>query len=234
MAAVCDGGDQHAAYQHDVLARAIWNIGEGDIEPRGVRSSGVRTPAPSFGLGTGLALALLLLGFFLMSYWPANLWLMLAGGFLLSAQIRLSRPLRENGMDAILVRDVMLTEYALLSSSDTLSGALAQTVHSLQDIFPVVRGNQLVGSISRQAIAESLSSGGDSYIQSVMTRSLQLAKPEEKVMEALRRAATSGAGEFLPVVEDDAMLGVLTPQSLSRAIDQVRRTRRQAEAQERG
>jgi CBS domain-containing protein len=202
---------------------------------RGVRSSGTRTPAPLFGLGTGLGLALLLSGFFLMSYWPMNLWLMLAGGFLLlSAHVRAGQSMTEGEKDGILVRDVMLTDFTLLSSSDTLSGALAATVHSLQDVFPVVRGNLLVGSVSRQKIADSLSTEGDSYLQGVMTRNLQLASPAEKVATALRRAGTSGGSEFLPVVEGEALLGILTPQGLSRAVHQVRLARLRTAAQEKG
>ena len=54
------------------------------------------------------------------------------------------------------MHEVMLTEYTLLSSSDTLQGALDRTVHSLQDVFPVVRGDRLVGSIARQTISERL------------------------------------------------------------------------------
>jgi len=202
-------------------------------ENKGVRAAGTRTPTPAFGLGTGLAIALLLAGFLLMSYWPLNLWLILLGGFLLlGAHIKAGQALNENDADAILVSDVMLTEFTLLSSSDTLQGALARTVHSLQDVFPVVRGDRLVGSVSRQTIADNLQANGDSYLQGVMTRSLQLASPEEKVVLALRRAASLGASEFIPVVDGDAMLGILTPQSLSRAVHQVKQTRLSTEIRE--
>jgi predicted transcriptional regulator len=197
----------------------------------GSTRAGTRTPA--FGLGTGLAIAMLLGGFLLMSYWPVNLWLILLGGFLLlGAHIKAGQALNENDADVILVSDVMLTEFTLLSSSDTLQGALARTVHSLQDVFPVVRGDRLVGSVSRQTIADNLQANGDSYLQGVMTRGLQLASPDEKVVLALRRAAAQGASEFIPVVEGSAMLGILTPQSLSRAVHQVKQTRARAESRE--
>jgi predicted transcriptional regulator len=202
-------------------------------QDRGVRAAGIRTPMPAFGLGTGLAIALLLGGFLLMSYWPLNLWLILLGGFLmLGAHIRAGQALNENDADAILVSDVMLTEFTLLSSSDTLQGSLARTVHSLQDVFPVVRGDRLVGSVSRQTIADNLQANGDSYLQGVMTRNLQLTAPEEKVALALRRAAALGASEFIPVVQGGAMLGILTPQSLSRAVHQVKQTRLRTEIRE--
>jgi len=65
---------------------------------------------------------------------------------------RAGQALNESDADAILVSDVMLTEFTLLSSSDTLQGALARTVHSLQDVFPVVRGDRLVGSVSQKRL----------------------------------------------------------------------------------
>jgi len=203
---------------------------------RATRSTDPAPPqssTPAFTFGTGLAFAMIVLGLLLMSFWPNNLWLILIGGFLLlRTHVKASQNLTENGGDSILVSDVMLTEYTLLSSSDTLQGAIAQTVHSLQDVFPVVRGNRLVGSVSRQTIADHLQTEGDTYLQGVMTRNLQLAAPTEKVVSALRRAASFGASEFIPVVEGDAMLGILTPQSLSRAVQQVQRTRLARKAEE--
>jgi CBS domain-containing protein len=179
-------------------------------------------PFPSFGLGTGLALAMIVAGFILMS-----LWMVILGGFMmLGAQLSSAHTVSTTDAETILVREVMLTEYTLLSSSDTLQGALDRSVHSGQDVFPVVRGDRLVGSIARQTIADRLVSDGDSYLQGIMTRSLQLASPTDKLVEALRRAALLGASEFIPVVEDDGasfkMIGILTPQSLSRAVQQIK------------
>ena len=206
-----------------------------DPAPAGAKP---RPATPAFGLGTGLALAMIVSGILLMSFspqnWLMNLWPILIGTMLLLASyLKAGQALSETDGDAILVHEVMLTEYTMLSSSDTLQGSLTRTVHSLQDVFPVLRGDRLVGSVSRQTIADHLQAEGDSYLQGVMTRSLQLAGPEEKVALALRRAATFGASEFIPVVEHGKMLGILTPQSLSRAVHQVKLTRGRREAQER-
>ena len=187
-----------------------------------------RLRRPSLGLGTMLAFAMLIAGIALM-----NVWIVLFGCFaLLGAQMQ-SRQTLDSNDETILVREVMLTEFTLLSSSDTLQGALDRTTHSLQDVFPVVRGDRLVGSVSRQTIADHLQATGDSYLQGVMTRSLQLAAPTEKLVVALRRAAAQGVSEFIPVIENGAMLGILTPQSLARAVQQIKLTRPAREAQER-
>jgi predicted transcriptional regulator len=179
-------------------------------------------PIPSFSLGTAFAVVLIVAGIVL-----GNLWFVILGGFMmLGAQLSSNaRTISSTDAEAILVREVMLTEYTLLSSSDTLQGALGQTVHSLQDVFPIVRGDRLVGSIARQSIASRLLTDGDSYLQGIMTRGLQLASPTDKLVDALRRAASLGASEFIPVVENGAMIGILTPQSLARAVQQVKTSR---------
>jgi CBS domain-containing protein len=186
---------------------------------RAVAKFSFATKSPVFGLGTALGIVMIIAGFLLSDFY----WLIALGVFLL-LYVQVANLSSKGGpeSDSILVREVMLTEYSLLSSSDTLRNALDQTVHSLQDIFPVVRGDRLVGSIARQTIAERLLTDGDSYLQGAMLRSLQIATPGEKLIEALRRAATLGASEFIPVVENDKMIGILTPQSLARAVHQVK------------
>jgi CBS domain-containing protein len=179
--------------------------------------------AAGMNMGTMFALATVLLGLVLV-----NLWLVMLGGFFfLAAQFGNStqQALHSPEAEAIKVRDVMLTEYTLVSASDTLTGALSATVHSLQDVFPVVRGDRLVGSIARPTLLESLHQNGDSYLQGLMTKTLHSAAPDEKLVEALRRTAALGASEFIPVVEDGSMMGILTPQSLSRAVQMVKSER---------
>jgi len=186
---------------------------------------GATRRSSAFTFGTGIALAMVLTGLVLL-----NMWMVILGGFmLLGARLSSHATVASPEAEAILVRDVMLTEYTLLSTTDTLRDALQRTTHSLQDVFPVVRGDRLVGSIARQTLSDRLLAEGDIYLQGVMTRNLQTAGPSEKLVDALRRAASIGASEFIPVVEDGAMLGILTPQSLNRAVQQVQLTRPEPE-----
>ena len=181
----------------------------------------LRSINPGFGLNIALAVILMLAGFVL-----SNVWFIFFGGLmLLWGQLRSGPPLDSVETSSILVSDVMLTEYTLLSASDTLRGALAQTAHSLHDVFPVVRGDRLVGSISRDTLSSRLQLEGDGYLQAAMNRTFSFAEPTEKLVEALRRAPSFSATGILPVVEDGAMLGILTPQSLSRAVQLTRLTR---------
>jgi len=185
---------------------------------------------PAFGLVAALGVMLVLTGLL-----TSNLFVALLGGFvLLASQLTTPQAAAAAATDApvgdgMRVDEVMLTEFTLISNSDTLRGALDRTVHSLQDAFPVVRGNRLVGSVSRQTLAEQLMLEGDSYVQGVMTRNLQVAAPREQWMAVFSRARTQSAAEFIPVAEDGRVLGILTPQNLSRAVNQVRQTREPSE-----
>ncbi len=181
----------------------------------------LRAINPALSLNMGLAIVLMLAGFFF-----GNVWFIFFGGIiLLWSQLRMGPALDTVETGTILVSDVMLTEYTLLSSSDTLRGALAQTAHSLHDVFPVVRGDRLVGSISRDTLATRLQLDGDGYLQAAMNRTLSFAEPSEKLVDALRHAPSFGPSGILPVVENGAMLGILTPQSLSRGVQLTRLTR---------
>jgi len=181
----------------------------------------LRAINPAVGFNIAIAIVLMLAGFLL-----ANVWFIFFGGLmLLWNQFRMGPSLDTVETNALLVSDVMLTEYTLLSSSDTLRGALAQTAHSLQDVFPVVRGDRLVGSISRDTLATRLQLDGDGYLQAAMNRALTFAEPSEKLVDALRRAPSFATTGILPVVENGAMLGILTPESLSRGVQLTRLTR---------
>jgi predicted transcriptional regulator len=186
--------------------------------PVQTRRKGFPIRIPRLTLGVAISLSALFVGCVLR-----NQWLVVLGIFLMLG-LYLSRPHTVSGTDAgdLLVREVMLTEYTLLSSSDTLRGALDRTMHSLQDVFPVVRGDQLVGSVTRHAISYRFRVHGDSYLQGIMERKVPLAVPSEKLVDVLQRTSTPGSGEFIPVVEDGAMVGILTRQSLGQVVRQAK------------
>jgi predicted transcriptional regulator len=176
-------------------------------------------PRKVFSPGAMIAVAMIVAGIL----YPDAYWLVILGVFvLLYAQLTGRHAQAGSDSDAILVREVMLTEYTLLSGSDTLRNALDVTLHSLHEVFPVVRGSRLIGAIARQTIAEHLLADGNSYLQGAMNRKLAITSPEEKLVDALRRASTSGTSDFIPVIEDGRMIGIITPQSLPRAVQQVK------------
>ena len=133
---------------------------------------GLRRTRQAAGLSQMVAVALIVAGF-LMN----NLLLLIAGVFVLTfAHMEDQGVLLESAVAAVRMRDVMLTEFSTLSASATLEDAVTQVVHTLQDVFPVVRGRNLVGAVSRQGIFEALESSGNGYVQGVMTRSFHTAQ----------------------------------------------------------
>jgi Zn-dependent protease/CBS domain-containing protein len=173
-------------------------------------------------LGQIIAVALILMGFAL-----GNMWLAIMGAFvLIGAHMESQGLLVQNEVDTVLMRDVMLTQFSTLSASDTLEDALQRAVHTLQDVFPVVRGGNLVGAVSRQNIVEALASNGNSYVQGVMTKSFQTALPEDSLVKTLRRIMGEHGAQLVPVMEGERIVGIITPQNLAQSMGLLNQSRR--------
>jgi Zn-dependent protease/CBS domain-containing protein len=147
-----------------------------------------------------------------------NLWIMMAGVFLfLAAQLEDRSMILQAVLERVRVRDVMITDFATLSSADTLADALKRPVDPPQEEFPVVRGTDMVGVISRQQIAASLEEEGNGYVQMAMRREYLVAGPQESLAAVLRRIGRSGLA-MIPVVEGDYLVGIITFQNLMRKL----------------
>jgi Zn-dependent protease/CBS domain-containing protein len=147
-----------------------------------------------------------------------NLWIMMAGIFLfLAAQLEDRSMILQAVLERVHVRDVMITDFATLSPADTLADALKRALDPPQDEFPVVRGTDMVGVISRRQIAESLEEEGDGYVQSAMRREYLVAGPQESLAAVLRRIGRSGLA-MIPVVEGDYLVGIISFQNLMRKL----------------
>jgi CBS domain-containing protein len=120
-------------------------------------------------------------------------------------------------------------EFTTLSASATLEDALQRSIHSLQDVFPVVRGANLVGAVSRQGIVEALQAGGNGYVQGVMTRSFQTAQPDDSLVKTLRRIVAGQGAQLVPVMEGDRIVGIITPQNLAHSMTMLNQRRRMRE-----
>jgi CBS domain-containing protein len=174
------------------------------------------------GLGQVLALATMIGGMLLHS--P---WLIIAGFFIMiGAQVEDQGVFFQSVVDTVQMREVMLTDFATLSPSDTLADALVRCVHSLQDDFPVVRGPQLVGIVSRQRIVEALRSDGNGYVQSVMSRAFQVARPEDTLGSAIRRITAGRGLSLIPVTESGRVVGIVSVQNLMSSMSLLAEQRR--------
>jgi CBS domain-containing protein len=188
---------------------------------------GIKGSRAAAGLGQAIAVGLMIAGFLM-----PNMWLLMIGGFvLIGAHLENQGILLQTDVDAVRMRDVMLTQFSMLSASDTLEDALQRSVHTLQDVFPVVRGANLVGAVSRQSIVDALHSEGNGYVQGVMTRSFQTAQPDDSLVKTLRRIMAGQGAQMVPVLEGDRIVGIITPQNLAHSMGLLNQ-RRKARPQE--
>jgi CBS domain-containing protein len=174
------------------------------------------------GLGQLIALAAMAGGWLLHS--P---WLVIAGFFIMiGAQIEDQGVFFQSVVDTVCMREVMLTDFATLSPSDTLADALSRCVHSLQEDFPVVRGPQLVGIVSRQRILDALRNEGNGYVQSVMSRAFQVARPEDTLGATIRRITAGRGLALIPVTESGRVVGIVSVQNLMSSMTLLAEQRR--------
>ena len=180
------------------------------------------------GLGQAVAYGLIIAGMAMMiSGQTTGMWLLILGGFvLIAAHMEDQGLLLQTDVDAVRMRDVMLTQFSMLSASDTLEDALQRSVHTLQDVFPVVRGANLVGAVSRQSIVDALHADGNGYVQGVMTRSFQTAQPDDSLVKTLRRIMAGQGAQMVPVLEGDRIVGIITPQNLAHSMGLLNQRRK--------
>jgi len=144
----------------------------------------------------------------------SNIWLTLIGFFLfVAAQLEERSAVFQSVLETVRLEDIMLTDFATLSPADTLEDALEKAVHSLQDDFPVIRGADMVGVISKQKILQALRAEGNGYVQAVMNRLFEVAQKKESLASAFRKLTARNLS-IIPVVEDQRLVGIVTLQNL--------------------
>jgi Zn-dependent protease/CBS domain-containing protein len=162
----------------------------------------------AISISHAIAMVLMVAGLF------SNTWLTMVGVIIFSAaQLEERAVIFQSVLDDVRLEEVMLTDFATLSPADTLEDALEKAVHSLQDDFPVVRGSDMVGVISRQRILEALRVEGNGYIQAAMNKIFEVSVRQESLATAFRKL-TSRNLSIIPVVEDQRLVGIVTLQNL--------------------
>jgi Zn-dependent protease len=194
------------------------------------RGAAQATKAAS-GVGQGFGALAMVVGLGLLAlpnsgFAGLSPWLIMIGFFIfIGAQLEDQGVVFQSVVETVRMRDVMLTEFSTMSPSDTLADALYKAIHSLQDEFPVVRGANLVGIVSRQGILQALRSDGNGYVQSIMSRSFQVAEPEDSLGLMIRRIA-GGRMSLVPIAERGRIVGIVTWQNLSSSMGLLAEHRR--------
>jgi len=167
-------------------------------------------------IGQTVAFVLMLSG--MLQYFESgstsSTWVTMIGFFLfVAAQLEERSAVFQSVLETVHLQDIMLTDFATLSPADTLEDALEKAVHTLQDDFPVVRGGDMVGIISRRKILEALRAEGNGYVQSAMNRFFEAADKKESLASAFRKLSARNLS-LIPVVEEQRLVGIVTLQNL--------------------
>jgi Zn-dependent protease len=170
-------------------------------------------------IGRGFAIAFMLAG-----WW--NVWFSVIGVFLfIAAQMEDRSAVFQSVLETVRLEDIMLTDFAMLSPADTLEDALEKAVHCLQDDFPVIRGGDMVGVVSKQKILQTLRREGNGYVQAVMNRIFDVAQKTESLSSAFRKLSARNLS-IIPVVENQQLVGIVTLQNLMHSMALLAETRK--------
>ncbi len=169
--------------------------------------------------------------FMMVGMLMSNWWLVMIGFFLfVGAQLEERSAVFQSVLQSVRLEEVMLTDFATLSPADTLEDALEKAVHTLQDDFPVVRGSDMVGVVSRQKILEALRAEGNGYVQAVMNRIFDVAARQESLASAFRKLSARNLS-IIPIVDEQRLVGIVTLQNLMHSMSllaESRKLRREA------
>jgi CBS domain-containing protein len=183
------------------------------------RMDSVRATRLAVTVGQGFAAVFIFIGVWIT-------WLMLVGLFLfVGAQIEDRTAVFHQVLESMRMEDVMLTDFSTLSPADTLEHALAKAVHTLQDDFPVVRGSDMVGVISKQGIIDALRAEGNGYIQPVMNRLFEASQRDDSLASAFRKITARGL-TMIPVVDSGRLVGIVTLQNLMHSMSLLAESRK--------
>lgn len=164
--------------------------------------------------------------FMMVGFLLGNWWLAMIGLFLfLGAQLEERSAVFQSVLQSVRLEEVMLTDFATLSPADTLEDALEKAVHTLQDDFPVVRGSDMVGVVSRQKILEALRAEGNGYVQAVMNRIFEVAAKQESLASAFRKLSARNLS-IIPVVDEQQLVGIVTLQNLMHSMSLLAESRK--------
>jgi Zn-dependent protease/CBS domain-containing protein len=194
----------------------------------------VRATQRAVRIGNVFSILMIMLGMLISSRaetrWDGY-WLMMIGFFLFAgAQLEERSAMFQSVLQSVRLEEVMLTDFVTLSPADTLEDALDKAVHTLQDDFPVVRGVDMAGVISRQRILDALRSEGNGYVQAAMNRIFDVAAKQESLASAFRKLAARNLSIIL-VVDEQHLVGIVTLQNLMHSmalLAESRKLRREA------
>lgn len=162
-------------------------------------------------IGKGFGMLFVAVGVFV------DWWLAIIGVFLyVGATSEEQSALLQSTLDGLRVRDLMITDFQTVSPDETLEEVLGRSFHTFQDDFPVIRGGVFLGVLTRSRILEALRQAGrDQVVQGILQRVEDRAAPSDGLRDVMRKMHAGGLS-LLPVMEEDRLVGIVTPTGILR------------------
>lgn len=114
------------------------------------------------------------------------------------------------------VRHAMMTDFRTLQPGDSLKRAIELILATPQQDFPVVENSRVLGILpSRELMVALQQRGPDTLVQDVMRRDFLLLEANEMLDTALARLHAAECCMTAPVIQRDALVGLLTAENIS-------------------
>ena len=114
-----------------------------------------------------------------------------------------------SAVDGIPVAPAMVTEFRVIEPDETLDAVSRYILSGFQQDFPVVRGGELVGMLTRSDLLHALAAGKrDARVEEVMQQQFMRATPHDmlaSILEAFDRCRCRS----IPIVEDGRVVGIV-------------------------
>jgi len=166
------------------------------------------------GVGQALAIAL---GFVAAASGSVILFIVAAFVFLGAGQ-ELTAIVTRSFLEGHTVSDAMQIRFRSIASGATLDQAAQLLIEGSQHDFPVVVGEEVIGILTRNAIARGLAvEGSTGFVAGNMTREFKRAEPAMP-LEAAVQLFSDGDSSPVLVMSDDELVGMLTSENLSEFI----------------
>ena len=141
-----------------------------------------------------------------------NPWLMMIGVFIyLGASSEGRHEATQSRMSGVLTRNVMITDFRVLTPQTQIDWAADLAIRSFQEDFPVLRAGYVLGTVSSRALQRASAEGRSlEPVAAIMKPVRRFAGPDTPLSDLIGdlHPATGGS---IPVLENGALVGLVTP-----------------------
>jgi Zn-dependent protease len=164
-------------------------------------------------IGQFLAIIFVFAGFY------TNFWLVFIGIFIfLGAGGEANYEATRGILSDYRIKDVLMTQYTLLSPDDTLDQAVRALLDGQEKEFLVGTAESVIGVLTRDRIIKGLNElGKEASVSRVMRQDFITMNPEMEVQEVYHKMMTNGCSVG-PVYQDSRLIGIVDRENINELV----------------